>query len=82
MFIRLVVALALLAVGAGCSPRTTLRDTQTIHDAAATRIWIIQGTGEDQFVVLCDVAMQVQTRQLCTKWPSPQLAPPPPLPPP
>lgn len=75
----LAPGLVLLAL-AGCEPppriatpappQPYLRDTQTIHDAGATKIWIIHGTGADERVILCDVDMLKQTKTaLCVQWP-------------
>ena len=70
MLLRLAV-LSVLASLAGCAPQATgtrLRDTQTIHNPDATRIWIIHDNGNDH-VVMCDTDMFKQTKQLCTSWP-------------
>ncbi len=86
MLRRLAIALAILTTGAGCMPKQTLRDTTTIHNHDATRIWIVQGLGDDQFVVFCDAPMYAQTKVLCVRWPAafvpvPGAIPVPPTPP-
>ncbi len=64
--LRPTLALAALLL-LGCAPRTRLSDTKTIHDAAASRIWILQDDGVDQHVVLCDVAMLQAAHTLCMR---------------
>ncbi len=75
MTLRPILALAALAL-AGCAeagpslrPRSVLRDTQTVHNAEATRIWIIQDPGDSQRVVMCDVDLLKSGQPLCRQWP-------------
>jgi len=68
-----ILAMAFAAVSlAGC--HTTLRDTQTIHNREATRIWIIRrnesGATHDQ-VVFCDTTLAQSGRPLCISWGAP-----------
>lgn len=49
-----------------------LRDTQTIHDPQAQRIWIVlDGPDGNERVIFCDQAMLKETAHLCVRWPGP-----------
>lgn len=82
----LVVSLTALFSLLGCAsgpsygyvPFGRVRDTATIHDAAANRVWLIhEGSVGDNYVILCDVQMLQQARSLCARWPeaAPPVAP-------
>jgi hypothetical protein len=65
----LLAALALLPACAPAAQASRLRDSQTIHNADATRIWIIHDVGGAEHVIYCDAALLQPTRQLCVRWP-------------
>ena len=69
MLKNLLLVIATASAITGCASRNThLVDTKTIHDATASRIWIIQDVnGEDQHVVLCDITMFQQAGTLCMR---------------
>lgn len=68
-----LAALAALATCLGCGSdpgvRTTIKGTETVHNADATRIWVVQQNGDIANVVLCDVEMLKQQQTLCMRWP-------------
>jgi hypothetical protein len=71
---KLLAGLGGAVLVAGCATPTTvvLKDSQTIHNADASRIWIVEQSPEGQKIVLCDVAMLQQTKTtLCIRWPPP-----------
>lgn len=52
----------------GCAPRARFVDTKTVHDASASRLWIIQDIGgDDHHIVLCDIAMFQHAGTLCMR---------------
>jgi len=67
----LLLAAIALATFAGCAPTsTTLRDTMTIHNPEASRLWIIlKEPGGTERVVLCESAWPSTGHPLCTVWP-------------
>lgn len=73
MLPRLALLFALAGL-VGCAPQATgarLRDTQTVHNADASRIWVIHDNGNER-VVMCDIDMLKQAKQLCTVWVPPR----------
>ena len=68
--------LGLLVLGAlpllAC--HTSMRDTSTVHNREATRIWVVRrnesGTTHDQ-VIFCDIELARAGRELCIAWGTP-----------
>jgi hypothetical protein len=65
---RLLIGAACCAL-TGCGAYSRMNDTKTIHDPNATRIWIVQDTGTEQHVVMCDTDMLKVRGVLCARWP-------------
>lgn len=66
----LLSLIAVLSLAGCASMPGRLRDTATIHDAAATRVWLVHETADGgAAVVLCDAEMLKQTHVLCARWP-------------
>ena len=69
MLTRFLLFLATLSlVGCGGPDRyIRLQGVATVHDPAATRVWIIESSGPIDSVVLCDVEMLKQSHTLCMR---------------
>ena len=71
--VRIVFVLAAILGLPGCFSSPRVRDTPTVHNPEASRIWIVRhfpDSGEE-FVVMCDVARLHETppKPLCQSWP-------------
>jgi hypothetical protein len=72
-----LLALAALAALTACTPnRMAMRGVETIHNADATRVWVIEkstsGDNEVDHIIYCDAQTLRETRdvrQLCVRWP-------------
>jgi hypothetical protein len=56
----------------GAQPNVSrIRDSGTIHNADATRVWYVE-TGADQRdrIIMCDVATLQAHAVLCVRWPN------------
>jgi hypothetical protein len=69
---HLLALVALWSLSACAAPATILRDTMTIHNPEASRIWVIQKESDGrERIVLCESAWPGAGRPLCTFWPAP-----------
>src|SRR6185437_5927941 len=74
--LRRAVLLAAAVHSLGCAAAAPdravpvrIQPVVTAHDAAATRIWVIENAGPLDHVVLCDTALLARVHALCVRTP-------------